>query len=257
MSVALRAFVVGYTGETGKALVKVLAKDNRYGSVKLIGRRNAEIDYGIEKSEAEKKFSQHVIDFSKLNDYSTVFEESDVGFCALGTTLRKSGAEQMRVIDHDYVIRIAELALETGCKEFHLVTSKAANPQSHIFYLRLKGEIEEDLKTACIFPNYVAFYRPGTLMCNRTERRFMESVVKTLLKPVAALSPTWITTPVTVLAQAMANAPFCLASCMRRRAIEKGPGDLDDSRVFVVENDLIFDLAAKTDDNQEQATESQ
>ncbi|CAH8820426.1 unnamed protein product, partial [Trichobilharzia szidati] len=93
-------------------------------SVKLIQRRKTEVDYGSEATEIENRFTQVVIDFDRLDDYKEVFQGTDIGFCALGTTLKKSGKEKMRVIDHDYVIRIAELSSAAGCKEFHLVTSK-------------------------------------------------------------------------------------------------------------------------------------
>ncbi|VDP90866.1 unnamed protein product [Echinostoma caproni] len=118
MSIAVRAFVVGYTGETGKALVKALARDPRYTSVKLIGRRQVELDFGIPADKIVGKFSQHVIDFDHLEEHQLLFEDTDVGFSALGTTIAKSGAELMRKIDHDYVLQVAELAVACGCKEF-------------------------------------------------------------------------------------------------------------------------------------------
>ncbi|TPP64207.1 putative Oxidoreductase HTATIP2 [Fasciola gigantica] len=124
MNPAVRAFVVGYTGETGKALVKSLAKDPRYASVKLIGRRKIELDYGVPLEKVTGKFSQQVIDFDHLEEHQLLFEDTDVGFCALGTTLAKSGAAEMRKIDHDYVVRVAELAVASGCKEMHVVSSQ-------------------------------------------------------------------------------------------------------------------------------------
>lgn len=52
MASALKsAFVVGYTGATGKELVKELAKSNRFERVVLIGRRKVEYE-----SEALQKF---------------------------------------------------------------------------------------------------------------------------------------------------------------------------------------------------------
>ncbi|GAA53921.1 oxidoreductase HTATIP2 [Clonorchis sinensis] len=248
MSVLLRAFVVGYTGETGKALVKALAKDSRYDSVTLIGRRQVDkIDYGVESHVAEKKFSQHVLDFEKLDDHALLFSDADVGFVAIGTTLQKSGRERMRVVDHDYVIKIAELSLASGCKELHVVSSQGANPKSSLFYSRLKGETEEDLKSVGVFPNYLAIYRPGVLLCNRTEFRFGERLYKILMKPIHSLYPRWLSVPVTTLAQAMVNAPFCLASIMRKKA--RDAGDAYDPKVLIVSNDQLFDLAAESDDN--------
>lgn len=39
-----RAFVVGYTGASGKELVKVLAASNKFEEVVLIGRRKVEYE---------------------------------------------------------------------------------------------------------------------------------------------------------------------------------------------------------------------
>lgn len=242
MNISLRAFVVGYTGETAKSLIKVLAKDKRYASVKLIGRRQTNVDYGTDMDSAITKFSQHVIDFERLDDYQLLFTETDVGFSTLGTTIAKSGRVQMRVIEHDYLIKVAELALASGCKEFHFVSSRGANRDSYSFYLRLKGEIETDIQSSCVFPNYLAIYRPGFLLCNRSEPRLLERVFNTLMKPVYALDPHWLSVPVEILAQAMANAPFCLASIMQKKA--QASGDSYDPKVLIVENAMLFDLAS-------------
>lgn len=43
MSTSKIALVTGYTGESGKALVKELIKDNRFQKIILIGRRK--VDY--------------------------------------------------------------------------------------------------------------------------------------------------------------------------------------------------------------------
>ncbi|CAH8562146.1 unnamed protein product [Schistosoma haematobium] len=204
----LRAFIVGSTGETGKALIKALAKDTRYSSIKLIQRRKTDVDYGFENKDSENRFTQIIIDFDHLDDYQEVFQDTDVGFCALGTTLKKSGKEKMRIIDHDYVIHIAKLSSAAGCKEFHLVSSKAANKTSIFFYLQLKGETESDLISLNLFPKCLAIYRPATLLCSRVESRLAERAFQNLLKPFAYLAPTLLTTPIDILAKAMANAPF-------------------------------------------------
>nr|CAX70275.1 Oxidoreductase HTATIP2 [Schistosoma japonicum] len=242
--VNLRAFVVGSTGETGKALIKALAKDPRYSSIKLIQRRKTEVDYGLDDNDAKNRFTQITIDFDRLDEHQEVFQNTDVGFCALVTTLRKSGREKMRIIDHDYVIRVAELCSAAGCQAFHLVSSKGANKMSMIFYLKLKGEIESDLISLNLFPKCLAIYRPGTLLCSRIESRPAERVFQILLKPLSYLTPTLLTTPVDVLADAMAHAPFSSklnadSSTQHDKSLPKN--------VHIFENHDIFALAASDD----------
>lgn len=122
---SIRALIVGTTGATGKALIQSLANDLRYSAIKLVQRRSTTPNYGPNPKNIER-FSQHVVDFEDLDSYKDAFSNSDVCFCALGSTIKKSGKEQMRVIDHDYVLRVAELSAAAGCKEFHLVSSKVS-----------------------------------------------------------------------------------------------------------------------------------
>ncbi|KAK2098149.1 Oxidoreductase htatip2 [Saguinus oedipus] len=50
----------------------------------------------------------------------------DVGFCGLGTTRAKPGAEGFVRVDRDDVLKSAELAKAGGCKHFNSVSSKGA-----------------------------------------------------------------------------------------------------------------------------------
>ncbi|CAF4917761.1 unnamed protein product, partial [Rotaria magnacalcarata] len=62
------------------------------------------------------------IDFDKIDDHAEAFGGADVHFSCLGTTRGKSGAEGFRRVDYDYVVGIARLAKQQGCKHFHLVS---------------------------------------------------------------------------------------------------------------------------------------
>ncbi len=41
-------------------------------------------------------------------------------------------------IEHDYVVNVAKLAADNGCKQFHTVSSKGANANSSVYYLKVK-----------------------------------------------------------------------------------------------------------------------
>ena len=43
MASGMRAFVLGYTGETGKAVIKQLSLDNSFSNIVLIGRRQVDL----------------------------------------------------------------------------------------------------------------------------------------------------------------------------------------------------------------------
>uniref|UniRef100_F7G5B9 Protein HTATIP2 n=1 Tax=Macaca mulatta TaxID=9544 RepID=F7G5B9_MACMU len=147
-------FILGASGETGRALLKEILEQGLFSKVTLIGRRKLTFN-----EEAYKNVNQEVVDFEKLEDYASAFQGHDVGFCCLGTTRAKAGAEGFVRVDRDYVLKSAELAKAGGCKHFNLVSSKGADKSSNFLYLQVKGEVEakiEELK----FDRYSVF-RPG------------------------------------------------------------------------------------------------
>lgn len=71
------AFVVGYTGATGKELVKELAKSKRFERVTLIGRRKVEYD-DAELQKFVSKLTIFISPWSKFHRNARVFWSS---FC--------------------------------------------------------------------------------------------------------------------------------------------------------------------------------
>ncbi|ESO91740.1 hypothetical protein LOTGIDRAFT_217236 [Lottia gigantea] len=193
-----KAFVVGYTGESGKELVKQIQAADIFEKVVLIGRREVppENISGVD-------YEQKVVDFDNLEQHAEVFNDCDIGFCCLGTTKAKSGAAGFLKVDYDYILSVGQIAKSKGCKHFSLVSSQGADKESSMFYLKTKGQVEEALKNHQF--QRLSVYRPGVLMCNRQESRPGEAIARLFLKPVAALFPTAITTPVETLAKAMIN----------------------------------------------------
>uniref|UniRef100_A0A1I7XU98 Protein HTATIP2 n=1 Tax=Heterorhabditis bacteriophora TaxID=37862 RepID=A0A1I7XU98_HETBA len=107
MSASKRAFVLGASGAVGRCLVKYLVDSSGFSKIILLGRREIEVPYG-------GKVEQHVVDFDKIDEYGNILTGCDVGFCALGTTRSKSGAEGFYKVDHDYVVNTAKVAKKNG-----------------------------------------------------------------------------------------------------------------------------------------------
>ncbi|CAF3688128.1 unnamed protein product [Rotaria sordida] len=219
MSTDKIALVTGYTGESGKALVKELINNNQFKKIILVGRRK--IDYTDNKY--IEKTEQREIDFDKIDDYAEAFRGADVHFCCLGTTRGKAGVEGFRRVDFDYVVSVARLAKQEDCKHFHLVSSQGANENSFFLYPQVKGQAEAAL-TKMSFER-LSIYRPAVLMVDRVESRPLESVLRTILSyTVQRIAPEWITTPVDVLARAM-----CFNSFIKDRV---GVEILDNHAIF-------------------------
>ncbi|XP_032212253.1 oxidoreductase HTATIP2 isoform X1 [Mustela erminea] len=191
-------FILGASGETGRVLLKEILEQSLFSKVTLIGRRKLTFD-----EDAYKNVNQEVVDFEKLDDYASAFQGHDVGFCCLGTTRKKAGAEGFVRVDRDYVLKSAELAKAGGCKHFNLLSSKGADKSSSFLYLQVKGEVEarvEELQ----FDRYSVF-RPGVLLCDRQESRPGEWLVRRFF---GSLPDSWASghsVPVTTVVRAMLN----------------------------------------------------
>ncbi|XP_004711691.1 oxidoreductase HTATIP2 [Echinops telfairi] len=191
-------FILGASGETGQVLLKEILDQRLFSKVTLIGRRTLPF-----QDEAYKNVNQEVVDFEKLDDYVSAFQGHDVGFCCLGTTRKKAGAEGFVRVDRDYVLKSAELAKAGGCTHFNLLSSKGADKSSSFLYLQVKGEVEarvEELK----FDRY-SIFRPGVLLCDRQESRPSEWLVR---KIFGSLPESWASAhsvPVVTVVRAMLN----------------------------------------------------
>lgn len=69
--------------------------------------------------------------------------EGDVLFSCLGTTRKDAGSQAaQRKIDYGYQYAFARIAKQNRVPRYVLVSANGANPQSRIFYSRMKGELE-------------------------------------------------------------------------------------------------------------------
>jgi uncharacterized protein YbjT (DUF2867 family) len=155
------AVVVGASGLIGSSLVKMLLESPQYHEVHILTRKKIDL--------VHKKLIQHVIDFDRLAEQYFDFKADDA-FCALGTTIAKAGSKiAFLKVDHDYVISFAKMAKSIGTNGFYVVSSMGANQSSSIFYSKVKGQIEEDLKLIG-FPR-LGIFRPSLLLGPRLEKR--------------------------------------------------------------------------------------
>jgi uncharacterized protein YbjT (DUF2867 family) len=159
------ALVVGATGLVGSHCLQVLLASGVYEQVIAFTRRPIALEH--------PRFEQAIIDFNKLDELEP-FPVADV-FCALGTTIRKAGSQaDFLKVDFEYPRIIAERAAAAGAKQFLLVSSVGADPQSSSFYLRVKAELEKVI-SARTFES-VHLFRPSFLIGKRAEFRLSESV---------------------------------------------------------------------------------
>ncbi len=173
------AVVAGSTGLVGKELVLQLLADPAYDRVIALTRRPLGIFH--------KKLDEKMVSFDKLCDIPLDFTIDDA-FCCLGTTIKKAGSKStFYQTDFTFALRFAEWALENRASKFLMVSSLGANPNSIVFYNRVKGELEatiEQLKYRSIH-----IFRPSLLLGKRTENRLGEDMGKLFNKVFALMIP--------------------------------------------------------------------
>jgi uncharacterized protein YbjT (DUF2867 family) len=168
----MRAIVAGATGLVGGELINLLAPDSRFTSVTVWARRRLELDGKFNLTQASLDEAE--------------FPPADVAFCALGTTIGKAGSQSaFYAVDHDLVISFAEKAKTAGVHNFVLVSSIGADARSANFYLKVKGQTENDLKS--IGFNQLTILRPSMLLGDRKEFRFGELIGKGVISVVNPL----------------------------------------------------------------------
>jgi len=171
------ALITGASGLVGSELLKQLLADENYEKVIVFVRTQLEARH--------EKLIQKVIDFESVST-STEDIRADHAFCCLGTTIRKAGSQARQYrIDHDYVIDFAKACRSAGVSKFAVVSSAGAKIKTGNFYLRTKGEMEEDLKKIPFEGLYIL--RPSLLMGRRKEFRFGELIARGIMKVINPL----------------------------------------------------------------------
>ena len=166
----MKAIVIGATGAVGKELVRAMLDDARETEVAVFVRR----DPGV----THPKLTAHVINFEQPDTWRA-FVTGDVLFSALGTSLKQAGSkEAQRRIDYDYQYMFAEAAHANGVPHLVLLSSLGADSRSSIFYLRLKGELDDAVQRLGF--DTVHIVRPPSLIRPEAKRLGETAVVKIL-----------------------------------------------------------------------------
>ena len=165
------ALIAGATGLIGGYLLELILKDDHYSKVIVITRNPA--------GNSHKKLSEIIVDFDQLDNYKDQMRADDI-FCCLGTTTKKAGSDEIyRKVDHDYPLKLAQITFENRAQQYLLVSSIGSNPNSKVFYTKLKGEVEEALKK--IGFDSLKIFRPSQLLGKRKDFRLKEEISRILM----------------------------------------------------------------------------
>jgi uncharacterized protein YbjT (DUF2867 family) len=96
--------------------------------------------------------------------------KGDVLFSCLGTTLKLAGSKEAQwKIDYEYQYQFAKIAKENNVNSYVLVSAANASSKSLIFYSKMKGQLEDDVKALKFLKTII--FNPPLLIRENTDRK--------------------------------------------------------------------------------------
>ena len=151
------SLIAGSTGFLGSKILNYLHKGDQ--KIYCLSRRKSEIN--------SINIEDIIVDFDTINNLS--LPKIDHVYLSLGYELR---AWELIVmpdklkypfykVDYEYTLNIAKKSLDAGAKSISLVSAVGANIDSTSFYLKTKGELEEEIKKLPF--ETINIFQPGHL----------------------------------------------------------------------------------------------
>lgn len=169
-----KVLLAGATGLVGGLLLHALIADPTVSEVHALSRRPLTIRH--------PKLQVHIVDFSCL----PVLPQADEVYLALGTTIKVAGSQAaFRAVDLAANLEVAKAAFDAGVRRVGLVSAVGANARSSVFYNRVKGELEDALKSMELTALVIA--QPSLLLDHRVGLQQPPRIGEQLMIPVAKL----------------------------------------------------------------------
>ena len=169
------ALVFGSSGLIGNELLNIIVQNNNYNHIKLFVRSIPK------KNNSKLEIIQ--TDFINLEKHKDSIVGDDCFFC-IGTTRKETpDKNEYRRIEHDIPTNVARIAKLNSVDSFIYVSSLGANSSSSSFYLKNKGQVEEELNNLNF--GKLVVIRPSILLGKRKRYRLGESVGKYVMKKLS------------------------------------------------------------------------
>ena len=175
----LSIVMLGASGAVGTETLKALLQPKNIQQLTLLGRNpisNINVDF----------VQQHKISISDTSSYQNYLQGHTIAICTLGVgEPSKMSKEEFVKIDKIAVLDFAIECKKVGVKHFELLASVGINPKSASFYLRVKGELVEELK-ALNFER-LSIFQPSMILTPTNRYGITQAItlkVWPLLKPL-------------------------------------------------------------------------
>ena len=151
------SLIAGSTGFLGSKILNYLHKEDQ--KIYCLSRRKSEIN--------SINIEDIIIDFDAINNLS--LPKIDHVYLCLGYELRawelismpERKKDPFYKVDYEYTLNIAKKAEEVGATSISLVSAVGANKNSESFYLKTKGDLEEEIKKLKF--ETINIFQPGHL----------------------------------------------------------------------------------------------
>jgi len=166
-----KAIVIGATGMVGTRLIQSLIENDDYSEIVSFVRRASRI--------RNAKLSEHIINFDEPETWKKLVT-GDVLFSTLGTTIAQAKTkEEQYKVDFTYQYIVAKIASENGVAHYVLVSSAGANSNSKVFYSKMKGELDDAVRSLPF--KFISILRPGQMEGNRVNKRPTERIALSVM----------------------------------------------------------------------------
>ena len=172
----------------------------------------------VRSGASTRDLANRIVQFERL-EAQLKGASCDVALCCLGTTRRRAGSPQaFRAVDVDCVLSFARAAKAAGARRFVVMSSVGANPESRNFYLRTKGEMEQ--QAAALGFESLDILQPSLLLGWRGETRPLE-LAATALMPLLNPLLRGNTCPYRAISARVVGAALLGATRSGRRGVQR------------------------------------
>jgi len=172
------AVLFGASGLIGNCCLRRLLVHQAYERVISIGRAPIKASH--------PKLIHYEVDVSSPENYRHLMRGDDL-YIAMGTTMKKAGSkEAFYEVDHNLIFNIAKTGSLQGMNQLIFVSALGADSRSLIFYLKVKGELEDDVRRLPYWGIHIM--RPSILLGQRDESRPAERIAGQLSRGLQLFS---------------------------------------------------------------------
>ena len=169
--------LIGSSGLIGSNLLSELIQSEAISEILLLVRRSTDV--------SSSKVKELIVNFEKPNSYS-IDIQADIIYSCLGTTKSETPNSSLyRQIDLEYPLNLAKLGQKNGVAQFHIISSLGADAGSSNSYLKLNGELEQELKKLTISSLHI--YKPSFLIGERKKDRLADKIMKPVFRLIDPL----------------------------------------------------------------------